>query len=235
MRARWFVLSWACLIIIAILGGIFTRLSYQDYSADAAEKIGGFTVLLGGINLEYVWKSVPELEKGAEYVLKIKKIGNSQYQYHATLSPVQVISFYKGDESLAGKCIYLYEPSFIDFKNGSYFAVAGYNMMLVDKEYIVFLNKRKFPEGYKPNAVEQNSFLFASFLFAEKNMFTENNNCALSKYLLNNSFQSKVLDLSSDGHIKYDDIKDLEIVATEKDHLEYYNNFKKQVLGLYLE
>jgi hypothetical protein len=145
------------------------------------------------------------------------------------LSQAQVISVYKGDKSLAEKHIYLYEPSFIDFKNGFYFAVAGYNMMLIDKEYMVFLNKRKFPEGYKPNAVEQNSFLFVSFLSAE------NNNCALSKYLLNNSFQSAVLDSSNDSHIKYDDIKDFEVVATEKDQLAYYNNFKKQVLELYLE
>jgi hypothetical protein len=229
MKARWFFLGWVCLIIIAILGGIFTRLSYQDYSANATEKIGSFTVLLSGISLEYAWKNVPELEKDAEYVLKIKKIGNSQYQYHTILSQAQVIRVYKGDENLSGKYIYLYEPSFIDFKNESYFAVAGYNIVLIDKEYIVFLNKRKFPEGYKPNAVEQNSFLFVSFLSAE------NNNCALSKYLLNNSFQSEILDLSSDRHIKYDDIKDLEVVATEKDQLEYYNNFKKQVLELYLE
>lgn len=226
MKAKWFVLGWVCLIIIAILGGIFTRLSYQDYSADATEKIGGFTVLLSGMNLEYVWNSVPELIKDAEYVLKIKKTGASQYQYHTILSQVQVISVYKGDEGFAGKSIYLYEPSFIDFKNESYFAVAGYNIMLTGEEYIVFLNQRKFPEGYKPNAIEQNSFLFASFSFAE--------NCALGKYLLNNSFQSEVLDLSNRRSIKYDDIKDLEVVATEKDQLEYYNNFKKQVLGLYL-
>lgn len=229
MRARWFVLGWVCLIILAILGGIFTRLSYQDYGADAAEKIGGFEVLVSGICLEYNdWQNLQQIKKEAEYILKVKKTGESKYQYHTILSMVQVIDVYKGDESLAGEHIYLYEPSFIDFKNKFYFVAVGYNMMLSDKEYILFLNKRKFPEGYRPNAVEQNSFLLTT-----NNGFSD----ALGKYLLNNSFQSEVLDLSNERNIKikYDDIRDLEVVATGKDQLEYYNNFKKQVLELYLE
>ncbi|MBO8170240.1 MAG: hypothetical protein H0Z35_13855 [Thermoanaerobacteraceae bacterium] len=227
MRVRGFVLIWVFIIIIAILGALFTRLSYKDYAADAAEKIGGFRVLLSGIDLENNdWKSFQQLKKEAEYVLKIKKIGESKYQYQTVLSKVQVINVYKGDQSLVGKYIYIYEPSFFDFKNKFYFVTGGYNIMLSNKEYIVFLNKRKFPEGYKPDAVEQNSFLF-----------TTNNGSsnALGKYLLNNNFQSEVLDLSNERYIQYDDIRDLEVIATEKDQLEYYNNFKKQVLESYLE
>ena len=221
MKPKSFVFTWVGIIIFAVLVGLLTKFSYQDNNSDAHEKINEFSVAQTSIDWENSeWKNAQQLADEAEYIFIVKKAGQSTFLYHATLTPVEVVHVFKSnEEDFLGEQLYLFEPSFVLFEFERYFPHNSYNMMLDDSEYLVFLNRRTFPEGYVPNDVEKHSYLFTT-------------NCALSKYLLNNSFQNDIL--YDDGtNIKYNEINLLEIIVYDKKQLDYYNRFKEEIVANY--
>ncbi len=221
MRTKWFAFSWLALIMFAILGGLLTKLSYKDYNAHAQEKLGSYSVAQLSFHLENIeCESVIQLVAESEYIFKVKKIDKSIFLYQTTFTPVRVMHVYKGDVSLTGAQVFIFEPAFAIFETERYYPVSSYNLMLEGKDYLVFLCKRKYPEGYTANDIERNSFIYTT-------------NSALSKYLLNNDFQKEILIAGNDGLIKYDEIKDFEIITWEDEQLDYYNSFKKEVITLY--
>ncbi|MCD3281417.1 hypothetical protein G8V05_04205, partial [Clostridium botulinum C/D] len=113
-----------------------------------------------------------------------------------------------------------YEPSFI--KNDMYWCSNGYNLMLNDTEYIVYLNSLKVPDGYNKTEKEKNSYMFTTLEFSKFDINNKNN--------VNNLYSVKDFD---NGKIKYNDLKNDNVVVVNKDILEKYTNIKKEVKKIY--
>ena len=109
------------------------------------------------------WKTPEQIAGKAEYILIVKKAGQSAYLYHTILTPVEVLHVFKSNgEDFSGKPLFLYEPSFVEFEQKRYYPHNSYNRMQDKAEYLVFLNRRVVPEGYTPTDTEKNSYLFTT-------------------------------------------------------------------------
>ena len=220
MKPKYFAFLWIGVVLFAVLAGIRTGSSYQKH-----KKIGNdFWVSQDPIDWEEEgkWKTTQQISDKSEYILAVKKAGPSDFLYYTTLTPVKILRVFKGDgEDLTGKKIYLFEPAFPRFDSESYLPIRNYNLMLDGGEYLVFLNRRAFSDGYVPNRVERNSFLFTT-------------NCALSRYLLNAGDSGAKSDILHDvDDLKYKDIRLQDVIISDKKQMDYYNRFKKEMLAAY--
>jgi len=219
MKPKYFAFLWIGILLLAVLAGVRTGASYQEH-----EEIGDdFWVSQVPIDWEdSEWKSAQSISEKSEFILSVEKTGSSDFLYYSTLTPVKVLSVFKGDgEDLTGKKIYLFEPACPRFDSKSYLPVNNYNLMLDDGEYLVCLNRRTFSDGYIPNHVEKNSFLFTT-------------NCALSRYLRNSRQSGAKSDILHDvDDLKYKDVKLQDVIISDKKQMDFYNRFKKEMLAAY--
>jgi len=217
------IVIWIVLITFCVITGIFTRLSYKDHTSVAIDELGLFKYAGGSFSSDTGLKKLKELEDESEYICKVKQLNNKKHQNKTILSECEVLNVYKGDDILQGQHIYVYEPSYFDFNSGFYFVFDGYNLMLIDHEYILFLNKKRFPIEYKRNNIEKYSFIL-----------TTNN--PLSKYSFTKGYQDSFIDEKKDNNsLTYEDIRNLEIITLSKKNLELYNNLKGEVLKHYIK
>ncbi|MFL0194080.1 hypothetical protein ACJDU8_00525 [Clostridium sp. WILCCON 0269] len=139
------------------------------------------------------------------------------------LTKVEILNVYKGNYK-KGEKIYIYEPSYISLlyktKQSTYASFNCYNLMLNDKEYIVFLKKPKYPNGYKLKDREKISFMFINPLLGKYSVDSDKNTSLLSKEELNK--------------IKYGSIKKYDIVTTSKETLDKYNIFRDGIEKQYI-
>lgn len=159
-----------------------------------------------------------KLKKESKFILKVKLSGNRKNLYGTVLSEIEVLKVYKGDSISKGDKVYIYEPSYI--YGETYHSIEGYNLMLTNNEYIIYVNELKTPDGYRKTRIQEKSYMFTSLQFAK---FSTNTNNINEVYNL--------LDFDN-GDIKYRDIKHDEFIVTDKKELDIYNNIKKQSMLL---
>lgn len=153
----WF-LTWFLVIAITAGIGTATRLSYTDYSANSDSLLSfqyrHITYSLYGIETIEEESGV-ELRNpallidDAEIIIECEFTGERSNSYLAFLSQVKVIDVLKGDESLKGTVIPVYEPVAIG-KNKTQPATAraayfhGGTPMAEGETYFLFLKKRVY-------------------------------------------------------------------------------------------
>jgi len=216
MRKK-FIIIWLIMIILCIGVGVFTRMSYKNYYEIKKDKMDLFVVGSGAGIMENI--NISDIEDKSEIVVRIKNTGEREYLYKTVLSKVEIIDVYKGKEKLNidNKYIYVYEPSFFNFEKEYYMAVGAITIMRKNEQYILFLNRKDFPQKYKKSDKEKNEFVLAT-------------NNSLSKYLISEEYQKEIV--SND--LKYGEIKEYEVMVSRKEDLDFYNKLKSSVLKEYV-
>lgn len=159
--------------------------------------------------------SVEQLKNCSDTVIKVKLYGSfkSQRFYFSTLTPVKVLNVYKGDSVKPNDIVNIFELFYFDKED--FEIQKGYNMMAKDHEYILFLKKAKNPSY----SVEGNKdFLYTPI----SSMY--------AKYDISSKTPVKVFNTNS---IKYKDVKDFEIITSDKKIVDKYLQFKGQVIKKY--
>lgn len=229
MRSNKIYLAFLGIVIFLSIGvGVLTRFSYvqEDVSVgnylDEADK---YKVSLDEdpkyleIYFDNMIDNLSQLKEESDVIVKVRASIERLNYMRAILSRVDVLEVYKGSDVKKGDHIYLYEPS--NFSAASfYYVMGGYNIMQSGQEYIVFLKHLKIPEGYRYKGNEAVSFVPISTYYG--------------KYPMNGIGTPNLIneDLIKKGAITYDDVKDFDLITTNKDILAKYNAFKEEVLQI---
>ncbi len=210
------------LLLLAVVTGILTRTSYaiEDVSlGNILEKADQIQVQLNedphylSIYFENQLTDLSQLQDQSEVIVKVKMTNERENKMHAVQSGVTVSEVYKGEGLQNGDRIYIYEPGFF-YNSEVYFGYGGYNVMLEDEEYILFLKHLPVPKGYRYKGNEAITFLPVSSYF--------------SKYPVSNHGTTQLLE--ENAEITYKEVKDFELLTVNKEMLTQYYSFKKEVM-----
>ena len=216
------------IIVVIVLGAvgvsIVTKGSFvEDLSINNIENYYDYNVNLYDNNeenpyFENTLTTFEELVEASELVIKVKMSNYRKKVTQATLTTVNVEAVLKGE--LQTNEILLYEPAFfwpyVDDPNTGNYSTGGYQLMQEGKEYILFLQSLKSPEGYNLSEDEKRSFLPVSELYG--------------KIPIKSNWVPVVI---TNEVTTYKDIKDSEILTWENDFLQNYIEIKKKVEEAY--
>ncbi|WP_223066068.1 hypothetical protein [Paenibacillus caui] len=164
-------------------------------------------------------KTAGELEKQSALIVKAKVTEDRKNYSHAVRSGVQVLEVYKGNGSLKGSKIYIFEPS--NFLDTNYFSFGGYQLMQTGKEYILFINPLKKPKHYSYKNDEAISYMPVSSHYG--------------KFPLQEAPGSGKLRVLTqeelDQGVPYSQIKDWDILTMKEGILKTYMKIKQDVLS----
>ncbi len=211
------------LLLLSVVVAILTRTSYAIADVSLGNILENEEQILVQLNEDSHYLSIyfnnelsnfTQLRDQSDIIVKVKVTNERQNYMNALLSGVKVTEIYKGNGIKKGDRIYIYEPSC--FNRGVYTGIGGYNIMLENDEYILFLKHLTIPKGYKYKNNEAITFLPVSSYFA--------------KYpLISNEVTQTLVE---NAEIKYNKIKDFEILTTNKDILALYQSLKNEVLQI---
>lgn len=139
-------------LIIAVTFGIITKLSYVQVNADNAIVSYVSTVdefIYDRLDKDDILKQLEKVE--CAFIVTVK---HSEKTYQCTKTTVVVDRASKGDSSLEGKEIIIYEPNFIDYYKTNntmrYYDINCFNnLMQENKQYLVFCDEMNYAESYK--------------------------------------------------------------------------------------
>lgn len=220
-----FIVLIILMIVFGMTQGVITRLSYRVINLENYNKIENFIICNSGDMDEKTLNeiiSINDIEKNSELVAKVVFSGHRQPQLSCLLSEVKITKIYKGNSKLNNQSIYVYEPSYFCFSSNktknTYNIVNYYNIMLPSKEYILFLNLKKYPKGY---------------IYNEKDLITYNVSkySCFGKYSVNVDTSAKAISFDSD--IKYKDVINLPAVSENKQIIDKYIELEKDVQTSY--
>lgn len=212
------IFLWVGMMALCVILGLFTRASYTDFSSSGINGIKAFKFGGDSFSLESTQcNSMEELAEISELIVRVRLMDDRKFLHLTILSKVDVIDVYKGDKLLKGKSIYIYEPAFINSRSKLYFAISGYSIMKKNSEYVLFLNKKVFPEGYRPDNIEGFSYLITT-------------NSALGKYSIGYNRQESILNTEENKNLTYNDIVEYEVIVDNRKYLELYNTLKMEVM-----
>lgn len=136
-----------------------------------------------------------------------------------TLTKVIVEEVYKG--SLEKEYIYLFEPFDVfegENSNRFIYSIDGYNILKNDSEYVLFLKSMK-----------------DSTYTSERNIYLPTTT-SLSKYKVENKDVSTVDKYKLENNsIKYRDVEDLDIITSDENTMNKYNEIKDEVIKKYVD
>lgn len=228
MKNKLFLGLLSVLLFLAIGVGLFTRFSFIEEDVNVAslmQKENQIRVQLMedpqfvSIYFNNQLKDFSQLKDQSDIIVKVKVTNDRENHFQAILSKVRVTKVYKG-EVKQGDSIYLYEPSSFH-KSESYSSTGGYNIMLDNQEYIVFLNHLKKPEGYQYKDREAISFVPISSYFGKYPVNSKEITPLISKEIE-----------TSDIETMYSKVKDYDILTTQNEMLKKYQSFKNEALNM---
>jgi|GEM_PF-3416978 len=226
------------LIVICIVFGIITRLSYGTVSLIESENTldikgpiyrdplltygdGLYGLKEYGIINDTADNLYEILKRKSTLIVIAKKSGLSEIQQQCILTKLEIKKVYKGNEELVGKSIWVYEPVvFIGYgKPNAYWDIEkGYTNIDRNKEYLLMLENIEFSKSKFLNEEQKNSYKITSM-------------SAFGKYTTNSVFQES---LPGDTEYTYKDIQNFEIICGTNDDLKIYNYIKKKILEDYI-
>lgn len=210
-------------LLLCIVVGIFTRFSYRaplaignhfsqtaDYfvSVDQEEEFANHY-------FDNHIKSYEELEKKADLIVRVRPTSDRTLYNQAILSQVEVLQVYKKQNVRTADFLYIFEPNF--FHGDQYYSLYGYQMMLPDTEYILFLTKIKAPPGYRGSEKEAITFLPVSTLYGKFPVNQEKKAKALSPLALES------------GQTTFRDVQEYEILSADPKSLDTYFAIQQEV------
>ncbi len=212
------------LILIALCFGLLTRKSFRESSVNL-ESCGDAQVSLSEFNDPVVSEAIDikkyfnndiddydELFGKSDLIVAGKVEGKREVYNQALKTGFRIHNIIKDESSVnLPETIYVFEPSLFYFD--TYEVGSGYNLMLDDTEYILFLKHLEVPKGYKYKNDEAITFVPVSTYF--------------SKYALNDNRKEEVF--HPDESLTYKDVKNRGILAEKQDIVDTYNTIKDQI------
>lgn len=215
-----------CVVLLCSCIGIIIRNTYVGYTSfeqmENKENLQEYYVRVTEEDDQFVAiEKYDDLEGTADVIAKVSATDKRRmFPHTTTLTEVVVVETYKGKIE-SGQSIFIYELAVFSYSvSKSYRSSGGYQMMKQGEEYIVFLQKLKTAKGYKMSEKEKNTFLPTTALFSKFPM------------------QQGIVELMSEKKINngkycYANVKNLEIITSEKENLEKYVKIKEEVLRRY--
>lgn len=215
------------LIIIGIIFGIITKSSFLKLTEDENSVLNA-ALLIDEETSKYIDEAYTELDfetakdklQNYSYVFQVKCI-DSQLCYNCIKHTVTVIDTLKGDINENGNDIVVYQlVGFDKYSDTLSFNSADGSMPLkMDKEYIIFAEKRDYYENYQIT-LKSNEYSLA----LQGPMPTA--------YVLND-IQKDYSDISHDK--TYSDIKHLYYLCFSQKALDHINEVSKEIINYYTE
>lgn len=215
------------IILIALIFGIITRISYLSLSQNKDELSKAKIQLSKDWSEEYNYiysnidynMALAELEQ-SQYIFYAKCI-ESEVCYNCIKYKIDVTKTIKGDVKETTKEIILYQFTFFDFsKQGVTFVSVDNSLPLKEgKEYLLFANKKDYYEEYQKTLDKNEYSLCLSGSFPTALIVNENQD----EYI--NILQVK----------KYSDIENLYYMCFDESSLNNINKVSKQIVNHYLE
>lgn len=160
-----------CLVVSVLLLAVgfliaFSRKPGYSESADLSdESIADLTILDATyVDLVSEMPNAEFLLESSDIVLVVKAAGERSLRNESVLSKAEVTEIVFGDPP-SSDTIYIYEPIIMILypeNTGNSIFISGECLMQKDKEYLVFLKKTQWPEGYQETETEANSFLYTN-------------------------------------------------------------------------
>jgi hypothetical protein len=214
-----YVLVICMILVLDLIVGFTTRLSFVDVDKIPAETLQGYEVVnAGGIFSNDAGGDVTlnSIMNDADCIIKAEFTGERKYLAETCLAAVKVEQCYKGDGDLEGKIVYIFEPSYFNFENKLYFPYNGYNLMKTGEEYVLFLKRWQYSKYMQFNPY-----------YKDKAIFVLPHNSAIDKYSTAGASFDKII---GDEQFLYGDVAEYEFFAYSKDDLDKYNTIKEDVL-----
>ncbi len=202
------------LIIVALCFGLLTKKSfkksstnlefYNDAQVSLSDSIEGY--------FDNDIEGYDELFEKSDLIVVGKVAGKRETYNQAFKTKFKVNKIIKDDSAAQlPKSIYVFEPSYFYFD--SYDVASGYNIMLDNTDYILFLKHLDVPDGYTYKNDESITFLPVSSYYG--------------KYTLNDNRNEEVIHPNED--LTYKDVKSMGVLTEEKDIIDTYNTIKSQI------
>jgi hypothetical protein len=208
-KLPWFV-AWGVIIVVCIAIGIGTRMSYTDFASyqealmnlryfylpySTEEATGMIEDSKDSIN---AFISPEQLIDKAGLIIECEFTGQREYSYQSFLSQVRVLSVLKGDKSLAGMEIPVFEPLSIRSRDASMLSSGP-------KDIEALAGRFGYSEGSPFHQVEvvQGAYFLGGTLMAESNRYVlflkkreyseaEDRSSKQDEYVLLDSFYAKL-------------------------------------------
>lgn len=218
------------MIIISIGIGVGTRFSYtgEMFLGDFLDKNQDTIIVDLETDKEYVniyfdnnIEDLNELEKNSALIVKVKVHPERKMFLHGIRTKVIIEDVYKSKDINKKDEIYIIEPSSMDNVNHGYTSLGGYNLMEYDKEYILFLKPLEVPKGYKYKGKEKNTFIPISTLYSKYSLEKNENKIFTEEEFI-------------EQKVKYEDVKNYDILSISQKTLDSYYNIKDEVLKKYI-
>lgn len=217
-------ITMGALILITLCFGLLTRKSFRDSSVNP-ETCGDAEVSLSEINDDILTENIDskhyfdndiddydELFGKSDLIVVGKVEGKREVYNQAYKTKFRIHKIIKDESSVnLPETIYVFEPSLFNFD--AYEVGSGYNLMLDNTDYILFLKHLEVPEGYHYKKDEAITFLPVSSCFG--------------KYALNDRRREEVI--PSEEGLTYQDVKDMGLLAGKQDIVDTYNAIKYQI------
>lgn len=223
VRGKFFNLSIIVIVLICAVVGLITRYSFYtkiDIGKNFDQTSRYFISIEDDPNqfFDNNINDYQQLEEKSDLIVRIRPTSERTLYNQALLSRVKVTQVYKKHNNVSeNEDIYIFEPSF--FHSDNYITLQGYNIMLPDTEYFLFLKKIKAPSGYHYSDREAITYLPVSTLYG--------------KYFVDKRSNTKTIDpvaIESESTTFFD-IKDYDILTQDKKILETYYSLQQQVIS----
>ena len=204
------------LIIITLCLGLLTKKSFKKSSTDLESYRDSEVSLSDSESIDGYFDNdiddYDELFDKSDLVVVGKVAGKREMYNQAIKAEFKVDKIIKnGPAAQLSESIYVFEPSSFHFD--SYDVVSGYNVMLDNTDYILFLKHLEVPDGYTYKNDESITFLPVSLYYG--------------KYTLNDNHNEEIIQ-PNEG-LTYKDVKDMGVLTEEKDIIDTYNTIKSQI------
>lgn len=202
-----------CSFFICVFLGCKTKSSYTNNIPTDTETEDCVVQYMGADFVFDMYQDTSELLQRlskSDLIAKVKFTGNRKQMYESTLSTVIVLDVYKGDLNLVGNQIDLFEINFFGTK-GFYRNISMFNLIQKDKEYYVFLRKKKYMNDYQ-NQLELPRYVCVNVDFSIISTVAENNTI----YNLNEK-------------LFFSDVKESEYICFSKAEQEKIESIKSEI------
>ena len=162
-----------------------------------------------------------QLLETSDLVVKVTARGEREAKYRSILTAVTVDEVYKGDASLLGQKIWVYEHAEV-FLFDDHYTVdtygGTYNLMQTGAQYYLLLNFRAMPDGYEYSEQDLKTWLIVNTYYGK---FSVRQNSALSP-----------LSLEEANHLDYRKICDWDILPKTEEEIRDYTDRREDLLHL---
>ncbi len=213
------------LIPLCIVAGIFIRSSYTGYKSfeqmEKTEALSEYSVCLEDVESGSVFdKQVTDLDNMLELSDAVVKVSATNerklYPSETTKTKVIVEEVFKGDLKKE-QSIFVYEPACFSYTaNEAYSTTGGYQLMKAGEKYFLFLQNLQAVDGYTFSAQEKKTFLPSTASYSKFPVAEGETNIVDSQKL-------------DDGNYQYEEVQNLEIITSERNVLDKYENLKQNV------